>query len=164
MNESERLADQISVALNGGVEGVRDAWHGPSWKENLQGVPREAALHRPIPEAHTIGEIVMHASAWHDIVRKRLHGETPEITEAQNWPSGELKDNQAWALAVKRLFETGKSLVSTVEKFPPEKLHEKRPGVDGTWYELIIGELQHVLYHSGQVGILKKANVKVAAS
>jgi len=34
--------------------------------------------------------------------------------------------------------------------------------VDGTWYELVIGELQHVLYHAGQAALLKKAHARVA--
>jgi hypothetical protein len=34
---------------------------------------------------------------------------------------------------------------------------EKRPDAEGTWYELAIGELQHVLYHAGQVSLLRKA-------
>lgn len=155
MNESLRLADQLTKALNG------EAWHGPSWKETLAGVTREAALHRPIPEAHTIAEIVLHAAVWHDVVRRRLEGETPDISDAQDWPSTTFTDEPAWTAAVARLFETGSALVATVSKFPAEKLHEKRPSTDGTWYELIIGELQHVLYHAGQVGVLKKAHVRV---
>jgi hypothetical protein len=39
----------------------------------------------------------------------------------------------------------------------PERLQETRPGLKDTWFELITGELQHVLYHAGQVGLLKKS-------
>jgi len=155
MNESLRLADQLTRALNG------DAWHGPSWKETLEGVTREAALHRPIPEAHTIAEIVLHETAWHDVVRRRLEGETPDVSDAQDWPTADFTDEAAWTAAVAGLFGTGSALVATVGKFPAEKLHEKRPNTNGTWYELIIGELQHVLYHAGQVGVLKKAHARV---
>jgi hypothetical protein len=155
MNDSERLADQLKRALNG------DAWHGPSWRETLQGIAREAALHRPIPEGHTIAEVVLHATTWHDVVRRRLHGESPEISDAEDWPAAAFADEAAWSAAVGRLFETGNALVATVGQFPSEKLHEKRPGVDGVWFELILGELQHVLYHAGQVALLKKAHVRV---
>jgi hypothetical protein len=151
MNESERLADQLTKALKGG------AWHGPSWREALEGVRREEAVHRPIPEAHTIAEVLLHATTWHDVVRRRLEGESPQVTDAEDWPNMAFQDEGAWAAAVARLFETGGALVETVRRFPPAKLHEKRPGVDATWYELIIGQLQHVLYHAGQIGLLKKA-------
>lgn len=162
MNESQRIADQLHRALNGGVNGVPDAWHGPSWREVLEGVTREAATHRPIPEAHTIAEVVMHAGAWHDIVRERLEGQSPEVPESTNWPHAAFTDDAQWSAAVDRLFTTGAALQNTIENFPEKKLHEKRPSVDGTWYELIIGELQHVLYHAGQVGILKKAQARVS--
>ena len=153
MNESKRLADQLTRALNG------DAWHGPSWREALEGISREAALHRPIPEAHTIGEIVLHATTWHDVVRRRLEGESPQVSDSEDWPSAAFQDEAAWLSAVARLFETGSALAGTIVRFPSEKLHENRPATDGTWFELIIGELQHVLYHAGQVGLLKKARV-----
>ena len=156
MNESQRLGDQMNRALNG------DAWHGPSWRETLDGVTREAALHRPIPEAHTIAEIVLHATTWHDVVRRRLGGEAPEVTDAQDWPTSNFKDEAAWSAAVARLFETGGALVATVKGFPAEKLQEKRPNVEDTWYALIIGQLQHMLYHDGQIGVLKKAHARVA--
>lgn len=155
MNDSERLADQLKRALTGG------AWHGPSWGETLEGITREVALHRPIPEAHTIAEIVLHATTWHDVVRRRLHGESPEISEAEDWPTPAFADEAAWSAAVARLFETGNALVATVSGFPVKKLHEARPGAGGVWFELIIGELQHVLYHAGQVSLLKKARLHV---
>jgi len=156
MNESQRLADQLTRALNG------NAWHGPSWKETLEGVTREAALHRPIPVGHSIAEIVLHATTWNDVVRRRLEGETPEVSNAQDWPRAVFADEGGWSAAVARLFEAGNALAATIGRFPAEKLHEDRPGVDGTWYELVIGQLQHTLYHAGQAGILKKAHARVA--
>jgi hypothetical protein len=38
-------------------------------------------------------------------------------------------------------------------------MQERRPGMDQTWYAMLIGELQHVLYHAGQVSLLRKAAV-----
>lgn len=155
MNESERLAQQIERALEG------DAWHGPAWREALDGVTRETALRRPIPEAHSIAEIVLHATAWHDVVRRRLEGETPEVTDAQDWPTPHLPDDQAWEAAIRRLLDSGRALREVVARFPEERLQTSRPGTGGTWYELVIGELQHVLYHAGQVAVLRKARAGV---
>jgi hypothetical protein len=157
MNESKRLANEVRKALNG------EAWHGPSWKEILDGVGREAATHRPIPEAHSIAEVVLHATTWHGVVRRRIEGETPEVTNTEDWPVAAFSDDAAWSATVNRLFDTGEALAATIERCPAVKLHDKRPGVDGTWYELISGELQHILYHAGQAGILKKARAQVPA-
>ena len=151
MNESKRLAEQLTKALNGG------AWHGPSWREALEGIGLEEAGHRPIPEAHSIAEVLLHATTWNDVVRRRLEGESPKVSDAEDWPAAAFRDEDAWSAAVARFFETGKALAETVERFPPEKLHATRPNVDGTWYQLVVGQLQHVLYHAGQVGLLRKA-------
>jgi DinB superfamily len=151
MNECERLAIELDKALNGG------AWHGPSFREALEGVDHRTAQGRPIPEAHSIAEIVLHAATWHDVVRRRLSGETPQVSDAEDWPPAQIADDTAWRKIVDRLGETGHDLCNTVRGFPEVQLHEKRPRVDDTWYALISGELQHVLYHAGQVSILKKA-------
>jgi len=151
MNESQRLASQLDRALNGG------AWHGPSWREVLEGLTREEAMRRPIPAAHTIAEIVVHAATWHDVVRRRLLGDVQQVADDEDWKAAVLPDETAWSAAVARLLATGNGLKQEIEHFPAERLVEKRPNVDDTWFGLIVGELQHVLYHAGQVGILKKA-------
>ncbi|MEX2662870.1 MAG: hypothetical protein WD227_13145, partial [Vicinamibacterales bacterium] len=55
-------------------------------------------------------------------------------------------------------------LVSAVKDFPEPKLftpiNDKRhqnPGLSQTYYELLHGLVQHDVYHSGQIAILKKA-------
>jgi hypothetical protein len=153
MNETKRLADQLERALNG------EAWHGPSWKEALDGVTFETAVHRPIPEAHSIAEIVMHAGTWHDVVRRRIEGESPQVSDEEDWPPPP-KNEKEWSAAVTRLLETGQALSETVAAFPVSRLEEMRPGVNDSWYGLLIGELQHVLYHAGQVSLLRKAAPK----
>jgi hypothetical protein len=114
-------------------------------------------MRRPIPRAHTIAEIVAHAATWHDVVRRRLLGEVPQVADDEDWKPAVLSDEAAWSSAMSRLFDTGNALTKEIERFPPERLPEKRSNVDDTWFGLIAGELQHVLYHAGQVGILKKA-------
>jgi uncharacterized damage-inducible protein DinB len=158
MNESERLADQIERAVNG------EAWHGPAWCDVLKGVGRDAALQRPVSDAHSIAEIVLHVTTWHDIVRRRLLGEIlGEVSDEQDWPKAAFANDQEWQDAVARLFETGRALSKAVAAFPPEQLHENRSNVAQTWYVLLIGILQHDLYHAGQVGLLRKAAVAVTA-
>jgi hypothetical protein len=121
----------------------------------------EAALHHPIPEAHSIAEVVLHATTWHDVVRRRLAGESPEVSDAQDWPPVSAFGPDTWKETRDRLFETGRALCDAVRTFPVERLHEPRPKLKDTWYDLIVGEMQHVLYHAGQVGVLKKSAVRV---
>lgn len=151
MNDSERLARQLEMALNGG------AWHGPSWKEVLEGVTAKAAATRPVEDAHAIVEIVGHAAAWNEIVRLRIEGGAPNITNEQNWPEAGKLVKKTWEAATARLFDEGAALCRTVAAFPPKRLQEARPApASGTWEDLILGQLQHLTYHAGQVAVLRK--------
>jgi hypothetical protein len=151
MNPCEHLAEQVRRVLDG------DAWHGPSWREVLEGVSREEALAHPVPGAHSIAEVVRHTVAWHEIVRQRLLGQNPQVSEEDDWPDVAITTEADWALLQGRLRESGHALREVIAAFPPERLHEPRPGLSDTWYGLMIGELQHMLYHAGQVPILHRA-------
>jgi hypothetical protein len=153
MNDSERLAKQLDMALHG------EAWHGPSWQEILKDLEPVAASRRPIPEAHSIAEIVVHAGTWNEIVRQRLQGLSPSVPDHDGWLDIQEMDKKTWDAAVKALFDHGVALRETVAKFPPERLHENRSNTDGTWQDLILGQLQHLLYHAGQAAVLKKGAI-----
>ncbi len=40
--------------------------------------------------------------------------------------------------------------------FPETKLGRLRPDQETTWYVLIHGQIQHQLYHAGQIALLKR--------
>jgi hypothetical protein len=151
MKETERLASQLDRALRG------NAWYGPSWREVLEGVTRAAALERPLPAAHSIAEIVLHTTTWLEVVRCRLGGESPEVSSTEDWPPAPLLTESEWPQALDRLFDAGRTLGEAIRRFPLERLHTQRPGMDETWFELIAGELQHLLYHEGQIALLRKS-------
>lgn len=151
MDESQRLAEQIHRAVHG------DAWHGPSWRELLDDVTPEEACRRPIPEAHTIAEILGHATTWNEVARRRLLGEAPDVSEADNWPAADSLSQETWDERRERFFASGRALEEAVRAFPAERLTEVRPGLDDIWYGLIAGQLQHLLYHAGQVPVLVRA-------
>lgn len=44
-----------------------------------------------------------------------------------------------------------------IARFPEAKLGRKRPKVDATWSVLIYGQVEHCLYHAGQVALLRRA-------
>jgi len=69
MTESERILDQLNRSLDG------EAWHGPALFELLRDVTLEQAASRPVPNAHTIWEILLHVTVWVEQVRARLRGD-----------------------------------------------------------------------------------------
>ncbi|MCA9726507.1 MAG: DinB family protein [Candidatus Eisenbacteria bacterium] len=151
MNESDRLAKELELALHGG------AWHGPSWREIVNGVGPTVATRRPLSGVHSIAELVAHAATWNEVVVARLGGGNPAVTPEENFPRIDRLTRTQWRDLVARFLDGGDALVRQVREFPPTKLHERRPRpADGTWQDLILGQLQHLLYHGGQVALLKK--------
>ena len=57
MTEAIRLADQIRRAFEG------SAWHGDSLLELLADVTAKTAAARPIKDAHSIWELLLHIAA-----------------------------------------------------------------------------------------------------
>ncbi len=150
MTEGERIADQHRRAYLG------DAWHGPAVFELLRGVGATRALARPVRGAHSIWEIVLHLTSWERIVRSRFVGEPIEATDEIDWPRPEGSSKAVWDRAVQGLHEASEALRIVLARTTDDQLASLRPGAAGTYYELAHGEVQHALYHAGQIAILKK--------
>ena len=65
MSRATRLADHIERTVTGPM------WHGPALSENLEGVREDQARAHPLPDAHSIWELVLHITVWCDIARHR---------------------------------------------------------------------------------------------
>ena len=154
MSETTRLADQIRRAFEG------DAWHGDSLLELLVEVDAATAAARPIKDAHSIWELVLHIAAWDGAVIRRTQGKAVELTDNQNFPPVKDVGDPAWRSAIESVKKTHAELVKAVAAFPDSRLMDQVPGKTGDHYNffyLFSGIVQHELYHAGQIALLKKA-------
>jgi uncharacterized damage-inducible protein DinB len=148
--ERDRILDQLKRAFEG------EAWHGPSVLESLEGVTWETALRKPIAGAHSIWEIVLHMTAWEDVARRRLLGDSTEITEDENWPGIEAASSAGWTRALEGLRSGHMRLQETAASVRDDLLDSSPTGKPITRYVHLHGVIQHDLYHAGQISILKK--------
>jgi len=148
MNDTEFLADQLRRAHMG------QAWHGPSLRESLAGVTAEMASIRPVPQVHTIWEVVRHISAWLPAVGQRLEGQAVELTGEHDWPAADSSE-AAWQKTLADLDRETERLQETISKLPPGALRKGVPG-HGSVRFMLEGVIQHHLYHAGQIALLKK--------
>jgi uncharacterized damage-inducible protein DinB len=154
MTEIKRITDLMDRAFSG------DAWHGPSLMSLIDGMSAEDASKHPIPGAHSIWELVHHASAWNSIVKRRLGGESVDITTALDWPPVWEVTEPAWKRALETLAESHAHLRKYVEALNVRDLEKLQPTSAGpgvSTYVVLHGMVQHNLYHAGQIAILKKA-------
>ena len=150
MAEAKRIAEQHRRAYHG------EAWHGPSVFEALEGVSAAAAARHPVAGAHSIWELVRHLTSWERIVRSRVEGNPIDATADLDWPAVPAPTAKAWREARAALEAESDALRKSIGRLTDRKLQTKRPGTSGTYYELVHGQIQHALYHAGQMVLLAK--------
>ena len=149
--ESARIANQLERAFSG------KAWHGPSLRILLRGIRAEQAAKRPVINAHSIWELVLHITAWDRVVCERIQGgKTTQLPKELNFPTVSDTSEKAWKKTLKELEKQHKALLAAMRAFPDKKLHNNLTGGDYTFYITMHGAVQHDLYHAGQIAILKK--------
>jgi uncharacterized damage-inducible protein DinB len=153
ISESALIADQLRRAFEG------EAWHGPALLELLEDVDAATAAAKPLPDVHSIWELVLHIAAWDGAASRRLGGEKIQLAGTANFPVVPKPTDAAWRKAVAQVKRTHDVLVKTVTALSESRLCERVPGKKYDVYHMLQGVAQHELYHAGQIAILKKAQV-----
>src|SRR2546427_4707124 len=122
MTEPVRLADQIRRAFEG------EAWHGDSVLELLKDVDAVTAAAHPIPNAHSIWDLVLHIAAWDDAVRRRTGGAAVTLSDEEDFPSIKDPSETAWHKALDHIKRALNELVSIEKMIPESHLSESVPG------------------------------------
>jgi uncharacterized damage-inducible protein DinB len=152
MTETHRINSQLKRAYQG------EAWHGPSLRELLDGLTAEQAAAKPIPNAHSIWELVNHIIAWERIAKGRLEGNAlAEIADEVNFPPVTDTGESAWQATLQSLEASNRALRDSIRQIDDARLEEIVEGTSYPIYGLLHGVIQHDLYHAGQIALLKKA-------
>jgi uncharacterized damage-inducible protein DinB len=158
VREVERLRRELMATLNG------DPWYGPAVSNILDGIAADMAAAHPIPGAHSIWELVLHMTAWVNETKRRLEG-GPHSTPAEgDWPAVRSMTQEAWTAALAALRQSHDDLSRTIGAAEDSSLSRQIGGaqVDAignpvSYYQTIVGILQHDTYHAGQIALLKRA-------
>lgn len=151
-SEAALIADQLRRAFDG------DAWHGPALLELLKDVDAATAAAKPLPDVHSIWELVLHIAAWDTAGFHRLAGEKAQLKGTANFPLVPVPPTEeAWRSTVTSITRRHKKLVDTVARLTEKRLRSQVPGKNYDFYHMFHGIAQHELYHAGQIAILKKA-------
>lgn len=153
MTSVEKLAKHVERTVRGPL------WHGPVLDEVLAGVTAAQAAARPIANAHSIWELVLHVAAWADISRARLDGRAiADPPDEVNFPPVRDTSEAAWQAALDRLRESHADLAARVRQLDEASLDERIEGLPYNRWFLLHGVVEHGTYHGGQIALLKKAS------
>ncbi len=151
MSEIEFIVDQLKCSFDG------EAWHGPALMEILDGVDAKTAAGRPIPDAHSIWELVLHVAAWEHAIRTRIvERRALQLSDEQNFPRVTDVSEGAWRQALEILRRGHEQLIATVSGMTESQLSEQVPGKPYDIRFMLMGAAQHAAYHGGQIALLKK--------
>lgn len=140
-------------------------WHGPALSELVAGVSAEEAAAHPVPGAHSIWELVLHLTAWAEIVRSRLAGTAAaRVTTEEDWPAATDASPAAWKEAVSRLDDAYRAVAADAAQLDDESLAKVVTGRDHSVSAMLHGVVEHGTYHGGQIAVLKRSLEAGAAS
>jgi uncharacterized damage-inducible protein DinB len=141
----ERIKEQLNAAFHGA------AWHGPSVLEVVKDIKPKLAANR-VQNVHTIAELVYHITSWRIFAAKRIQGD--EEYEVKTM------DEFEWETLTMELALSHDELMLALEEKADKFLDEIVVGTEYDYYTLLNGIIQHDLYHTGQMAILKKMKSK----
>jgi hypothetical protein len=153
----EKLLIELDKPMNG------DPWYGSSIKKVLEEITHEEAFAITFVSAHSIAEIALHVCAWINEVNSRLEGNEPADPKMGDWPKVERYGQSYWTEIKSNIYSAHESLIELVTNFPFEKFEERMGkeripelGTGFSFREMLIGLMQHNVYHLGQIALLKK--------
>lgn len=151
MSEIDSIVEQLKCSFDG------EAWHGPALMEILADVDAHTAAARPISDAHSIWELVLHVAAWEQVIGRRIiRNEAVTLSDKKNFPQVEQATAAKWREAVEILRKNHDELLKIVSELPESRLNDRVPGKPYDVRFMLHGAAQHAAYHGGQIALLKK--------
>ncbi len=147
-----------------------EPWYGGATvQESLREVEPEVAAWKPSPERPSIWEYTLHIAYWRHQVRGLLVPDTETFPRSpDDWPDlPEPADQAAWDTDRELLDEEHRKLLEAVHSLDPSRLDETSDAGNGNVYRLIDrlhGIVQHDVYHTGQIEILKRLHAAASTA
>lgn len=135
-------------------------WYGDSITDIFTAITPEMVGIRLTDGGHSIIELVHHMAAWREFAVEMLMGNTDfriEINSLDDWRIIAHPAPDDWADACKRLDDSQQKLLEALRGFPDKRLTEAVPERPFSFDFLLLGVVQHDVYHLGQITLLRRA-------
>ncbi len=141
----------------------KNQWFGgPSTAGILPTVSSELAVRKSEGLKHCIWELALHIAYWEYAVRRML-GNGPKggfSRTPSNWPAlPATPSKEAWKADRRLVKQERDALIDAVRCFDAKRLDEKAsPRSNYSTADVLSGIIQHSVYHTGQIALLKRLN------
>jgi hypothetical protein len=148
-NEINRIVKLFADLQHG------DCWVGTNFKQVLHDVDPVKAMETLSGKTNNIWQLVSHITYWRTKVVYRLTGSDNPPPFPDFLLPDELNEHN-WRQVLHDFESVYHLLRNAILHFKEENLDKPSPKEGQTYYQLIMGCLQHDAYHLGQMTMLKK--------
>lgn len=144
---------EISHQLAEVYEG--NPWFGNSISAYLQAIKPEMLSNR-IPNGHSIGQIIAHMISWRRFAIYKLQNNPTKLKvgSEEDWTHREFTPEDKTRL-YSEFKQTQKLLLELISAESDELLQQMVPEEEYDFKHLLVGVIQHDIYHLGQIYLLK---------
>lgn len=159
MIDNKLIQNIISQLLDVQEQGK---WLEENFKSKIEGINEDKVFERPLPELHSIAELVSHVLVWRMESIRKIKNMDANLTidSPENWrTNGQLKE-VGWLNLKTEFYQSIYTLIEILKDKDDTFLNKKYRDEYSFKY-LIEGLIHHDLYHLGQLGItIKFLNLK----
>ncbi|MEH6304876.1 DinB family protein [Olivibacter sp. CPCC 100613] len=143
----QNLVNQLQDVQDG------EQWLDENFTKKIDSLDSEQALTRPIPEIHSVAEIVSHLLEWRKDCINKLQGKnsTLNMESSENWRQNDELRQIGWKKLKEDFYASQYHLIRLIE-IQEDSFLAKKYG-KYTFQNLLEGMVHHDLYHLGQIGI-----------
>ncbi len=132
-----------------------ECWIGVNLKSALAGVNADTAAFKRNGSGNNIWQLVNHLIYWRKTVMIRLSGKN-ERPDQTDFYFPEKRTEALWLATISDFEKLSVDFINAIKAFDETQLDTASPKEGQTYYQLLMGCLQHDAYHMGQMVLLKK--------
>src|SRR5690554_1635520 len=143
---------QLSLIYEG------NPWIDESFAKKLNGLSEEDAFRQPVPEVHSVAEVLSHLIEWRrELIERFTTGGPafPLFDSEKNWYSNEALRTRGWQQLREDLADTQHRLTKLWERLDDDFLNKSYQD-EYPYHYMVEGIVHHDLYHLGQIGLIIK--------
>lgn len=135
-----------------------DIWLDENFDKKLSQVKENEVFTRPIPEIHSVAELISHLHEWRLETISRLKGNKQGFVEddPRNWRTNDELKTVGWENLKRNFYESQQQLIDFLAIKDDDYLEEKYAHYAYNYKYLAQGMIHHDMYHLGQLGITIK--------
>jgi hypothetical protein len=147
---SAQIAKHIRDVHSGGN------WAGSSLKEHLSDITWQQATTK-VHSFNVIASLVYHMNYYVSAILKVLQGEPLNASDKYSFDHSPILNHEDWQRLLDKTWADAELFASLVEQLPDSRLLENfSDGKYGNHFRNIIGVIEHIHYHLGQIVLIKK--------